>query len=163
MAHSGMYDASGQWFQRIGVPPKSGVSGAVILVVPGVMGVCVFSPNLDENGNSVRGVKFAEMLSEKYALHPYEIPGAKKDLRGRERGAGVAVPAAAVSRSGALGANRQAPQTVLDASRVALDGVTGPTSGRVTGATTSPQVGGTPPSQHSGSGRHRISDTGPEL
>ena len=47
---------------QVGQPAKSGVSGALVLVVPGVMGVGVWSPPLDTLGNTVRGVAFAEKL-----------------------------------------------------------------------------------------------------
>jgi glutaminase len=131
MMSSGMYDRSGELLREIGEPLKSGVSGLVIMVVPGVMGVCAWSPRLDEYGNSVRGIEFAKMFGAEYALHVFETPGgAKKDLRGRETGTGVAVPAAAVSRSGAPGAHRrpESERTVLDAAAAAFGGLPGPAS-----------------------------------
>jgi glutaminase len=72
MSSCGMYDYSGEFAFRIGLPAKSGVSGALMIVVPQVMGIAVWSPRLDELGNSVRGIKFSQMLVEKYNLHVYD-------------------------------------------------------------------------------------------
>lgn len=68
----GLYDFSGEWAYRVGLPAKSGVGGGIIAVVPGRMGVGVFSPALDERGNSVRGVKVCEALSQHYGLHIFD-------------------------------------------------------------------------------------------
>jgi glutaminase len=67
----GMYDAAGQWAYDVGVPAKSGVSGAVIAVVPGKMGIGVYSPGLDAYGNSVRGVGVCREISERLGLHVF--------------------------------------------------------------------------------------------
>jgi len=68
----GMYNGSGDFFYSIGLPAKSGVGGGVMLVVPKLMGVCIFSPRLDRQGNSVRGVQFAKQLIQKCRLHLYD-------------------------------------------------------------------------------------------
>lgn len=68
----GMYNYAGQWAYEVGLPAKSGVSGGLIVVVPGQMGISVFSPLLDERGNSVRGVKVSEDLSQRLGLHLFD-------------------------------------------------------------------------------------------
>lgn len=68
----GMYNYSGEWAYRVGLPAKSGVSGGLMVVVPGRLGLGIFSPPLDERGNSVRGVKVCEDLSEQFGLHLFE-------------------------------------------------------------------------------------------
>jgi glutaminase len=79
MEHSGMYDDSGKFSGKVGLPTKSGVSGNVMMVVPDKrLAVVVFSPRLDPTGNSVRGVQVCERLVEKFDLHPLQDLGADK-------------------------------------------------------------------------------------
>lgn len=72
MHSCGMYDYAGEWAYRVGMPAKSGVAGGIVAVVPGLMGIGIFSPKLDAKGNSVRGVKVCQELSERFGLHCFE-------------------------------------------------------------------------------------------
>lgn len=69
MASCGMYDAAGDWLYNVGLPAKSGVAGGIIAVLPGQLGIAVYSPPLDEHGNSVRGIRVCEQLSDELHLH----------------------------------------------------------------------------------------------
>lgn len=67
----GMYNFAGEWCHAIGVPAKSGVSGGVMAVAPGRLGVGIYSPALDARGNSVRGIAVCRELSEQLGLHVF--------------------------------------------------------------------------------------------
>ena len=64
MLGGGLYEYSETWLTNVGLPAKSGVGGVLLIVVPGLMGIGIISPPLDEHGNSVKGIKTAEALSK---------------------------------------------------------------------------------------------------
>jgi glutaminase len=86
MQAAGMYDNAGVFTLEVGLPAKSGVAGAVMTVVPNLMGFATFSPRLDPYGNSVRGVAFCRQLVELFTFHIYDSlsggrTGCKRDPR----------------------------------------------------------------------------------
>ena len=74
MTTCGVYDLTGEWVYSVGMPAKSGVGGGIIAVLPGQLGIGVFSPALDERGNSVRGVEVCKALSRELDLHFLQPP-----------------------------------------------------------------------------------------
>lgn len=68
MLTCGHYDASGDFAFRVGVPGKSGVGGGIVAVIPKKMGICVWSPALNEQGNSLAGTKALELFTTKTGL-----------------------------------------------------------------------------------------------
>jgi glutaminase len=83
MSTCGMYDFAGEWLYAVGMPAKSGVGGGIMAVLPGQLGIGVFSPRLDGRGNSVRGVAVCKELSRDLNLHFLRVPRASRStLRG---------------------------------------------------------------------------------
>jgi glutaminase len=74
MGSCGMYDYAGSWIYQVGIPAKSGVAGGIIAVLPGELGIGVFSPPLDDKGNSVRGIRVCDELSRQLDLHLFNRP-----------------------------------------------------------------------------------------
>jgi glutaminase len=68
MTIAGLYETTGDWLWEVGLPGKSGIGGGVVAVSPGKGGLAVFSPPLDEAGNSVRGQRVAALLSRQLGL-----------------------------------------------------------------------------------------------
>ncbi|MDU4241260.1 MAG: glutaminase B [Bifidobacterium longum] len=71
MATSGMYQNAGEFAWRVGLPAKSGVGGGIVAIVPQEMAIAVWSPELDEAGNSLAGIALLEALTQKLGRSVY--------------------------------------------------------------------------------------------
>jgi glutaminase len=68
----GMYDYSGEWAYRVGIPAKSGVAGGVMAIVNRQVGIATYSPPLDARGNSARGIEVCAELAGRFGLHAFD-------------------------------------------------------------------------------------------
>lgn len=71
MAVAGLYDGSGGWAWRVGLPAKSGVGGGIVAIAPGKGAIAVFAPPLDEAGNSVKAQEVIEYVAQKLNYNLY--------------------------------------------------------------------------------------------
>lgn len=79
MYSCGMEDYSSEFAFSVGLPAKSGISGSIMIVVPNVMGIAIYSPRVDANGNSVKGLDLCGKLIDRFNFHNYDSLTNKAD------------------------------------------------------------------------------------
>ncbi len=89
MNSCGMYNYAGQWSYDVGIPAKSGVAGSIMAVIPGQLGIAVFSPPIDGHGNSVRGVAACRDIAATFGLHVFKTQITARTVIRRELRADV--------------------------------------------------------------------------
>mmetsp|Transcript_21146 Transcript_21146/g.55024 ORF Transcript_21146/g.55024 Transcript_21146/m.55024 type:complete len:632 (-) Transcript_21146:203-2098(-) len=81
MLSCGMYDSSGEWSFDIGLPAKTSISGVLMMIVPNVMGICIYSPALDDKKLPLKGVALTKRLVDSFAFHHLDSIGGSSSKR----------------------------------------------------------------------------------